>query len=107
MGINTPIFGRIYADMLYQNRVILADFVQPRIEPEIAVVLRDGISPDDSTEGLSGSSGYFLGVDVLDSVWQDYKFTASEVVADNTSGGGFLLAGRMSRSDGKRCCACI
>jgi 2-keto-4-pentenoate hydratase len=39
--------------------------------------------------------GYFLGVDILDSVCAGYKFTAPEVVADNTSGGGFLLSGRM------------
>jgi 2-keto-4-pentenoate hydratase len=97
MGIDTPIFGRIYADMLYQNGVTLADFVQPRMEPEIAIVLRDAVSPDASAEVvLQAIGGYFLGVDVLDSIWQDYRFTAPEVVADNTSGGGFRLAGRMS-----------
>lgn len=97
MGIDTPIFGRIYADMLLQNRVTLTDFVQPRMEPEIAIVLCASVSPDSSLEVVSQAiGGYFLGVDVLDSIWQDYKFTAPEVVADNTSGGGFLLAGRMS-----------
>jgi 2-keto-4-pentenoate hydratase len=97
MGIDTPIFGRIYADMLFQNRVSLADFVQPRMEPEIAIVLRDAVSPDTSAGVVAQAvGGYFLGVDVLDSVWKDYKFCAPEVVADNTSGGGFLLAGRMA-----------
>jgi 2-keto-4-pentenoate hydratase len=28
---------------------------------------------------------------VLDSIWEGYRFTIAEVVADNTSGGGFLL----------------
>jgi 2-keto-4-pentenoate hydratase len=60
-------------------------------------VLTADITPDSSTDIVSNAiGGYFLGVDVLDSVWKDYKFTAPEVVADNTSGGGFLLAGRMS-----------
>jgi len=97
MGLNTPIYGPIYADMLHQNGFSLGDFAQPRMEPEIAVVLRDAVSPE-ANAGMVAQAvgGYFLGVDILDSVWRDYKFTVSEVVADNTSGGGFLLAGRMS-----------
>ena len=97
MGIDTPIYGRIYADMLLQSTVNLADYVQPRMEPEIALVLTADIAPDSSSENISQAvGGFFVGVDVLDSVWRDYKFTAPEVVSDNTSGGGFLLAGRMS-----------
>lgn len=99
MNIDTPIYGRIYADMLYQNRVKVSDFVQPRIEPEMALVLRDAIAPDANAGVVAQAiGGYFIGVDILDSVWLDFKFTASEVVADNTSGGGFLMAGRMSDS---------
>jgi 2-keto-4-pentenoate hydratase len=99
MGINTPLYGRIYADMLRQNGIRLSDFIQPRLEPEIAVVLRDPVTEDSSAEAIvQAIGGYFLGVDILDSVWQDYKFTAPEVVADNTSGGGFLLAGRLSET---------
>jgi len=32
-----------------------------------------------------------LGVDFLDSIWEGYRFNIAEVVADNASGGGFLL----------------
>jgi len=32
---------------------------------------------------------------ILDSVWTDYRFSATEVVADNASGGGFLLGERL------------
>lgn len=97
MNLDTPIYGPIYADMLYQNKISLSDFVQPRIEPEIAVVLRNAVSPGVNAGMIAQAiGGYFLGVDILDSIWRDYKFTAPEVVADNTSGGGFLLAGRMS-----------
>jgi 2-keto-4-pentenoate hydratase len=97
MGITTPIYGPIYADMLQQNSFSLSQFIQARLEPEIAIVLRDSIPSDANTGVVSNAiGGYFLGVDILDSVWRDFKFTASEVVADNSSGGGFLLAGRMS-----------
>jgi 2-keto-4-pentenoate hydratase len=97
MGINTPLYGRIYADMLHRGTISLGQFIQPRLEPEIAVVLRDPIPPDASIGCITTAiGGYFLGVDILDSVWEKYKFTASEVVADNTSGGGFILAEQMS-----------
>ncbi|MBZ0290133.1 MAG: fumarylacetoacetate hydrolase family protein [Anaerolineae bacterium] len=97
MGIDSPIYGRIYADAIYQNTIALGDFVQPRVEPELAVVLRDPVAPGASAGAVSAAiGGYFLGVDILDSIWQDFKFTAAEVVADNASGGGFLLGGRMT-----------
>jgi 2-keto-4-pentenoate hydratase len=97
MGLNTPIYGRIYADMLYQHRISMQDFIQPRMEPEIAVVLRDAIPPDADERAVSGAiGGYFLGIDILDCIWSDYRFSAAEVIADNASGGGFLLASAMS-----------
>jgi 2-oxo-3-hexenedioate decarboxylase len=99
MGLDTPIYGRIYADMLHQNHISMSDFIQPRMEPEIAVVLRDAILPDASEDAVSEAiGGYFLGVDILDSIWSDYQFSAPEVIADNASGGGFLLAGAMSNA---------
>jgi 2-keto-4-pentenoate hydratase len=99
MGISTVLYGRIYADMLYQNTVSLSHFIQPYLEPEVAVVLRDPIASTAKAGSVAQAiGGYFLGVDILDSVWQGYKFTAPEVVADNTSGGGFLLAGCLSTS---------
>ncbi len=99
MQIDRPIYGRIYADMLRQTVISLGDFIQARMEPEIAIVTRHPIAPDASAGALAQSiGGYFLGVDVLDSVWRDYKFSAAEVVADNSSGGAFLLSGRMSDS---------
>src|SRR5689334_19884820 len=76
MGLETPIYGRIYADMLAQNRISMGDFIQPRMEPEIAVVLRDAILPDSSSGVVSQAvGGYFLGVDILDSVWRDFQFS--------------------------------
>jgi len=93
MGISTPLYGPIYADMLQTKNISLSNFIAPRIEPEIALVLSQTVSPGDNIDIISQTiSGYFVGVDILDSVWANYKFTAAEVVADNTSGGGFLLA---------------
>jgi 2-keto-4-pentenoate hydratase len=92
MGIAHPIYGRVYADMILDSPIPLCRFLQPRIEPEVAVVLRSDV-PADGAPGTARQAigGFFLALDVLDSVWRDYRFTVSEVVADNASGGAFAL----------------
>lgn len=96
MGIDHPTYGRIYPHMLKEGSISLADFMQPRVEPEVAVLLAKGIAADDTPGKIAAAiGGYFLGLDVLDTVWQGYKFSAAEVVADNTSGGGFVLGTRL------------
>src|SRR5437899_5928862 len=92
MGISAPIYGRVYAEMLLESPVHLSRFIQPRIEPELAVVLRDDLPIQASPEAARlVVAGIFLGVDFLDSIWEGYRFSIADVVADNTSGGGFLL----------------
>jgi len=92
MGLSTPLYGPIYAEMIWDEQVSLGAFIQPRLEPEVAIVLRADI-PKDSLPGVVAKAigGYCIGVDVLDSVWENYKFSVAEVAADNTSGGGFIL----------------
>lgn len=96
MGLEQPIYGRIARSMIYRQEVKLNNFIQPRLEPELAIVLRHSI-PSGATPGMAmrAIGGIFLGVDILDSVWTDYRFSATEVVADNASGGGFLLGERL------------
>ena len=91
MGISAPIHGRIYPEMLLKSPIHLSQFIQPKIEPELAVVLGAHLQAQASREAAQAAvSGVFLGVDFLDSVWEGYHFRLAEVVADNTSGGGFL-----------------
>jgi 2-keto-4-pentenoate hydratase len=92
MGISAPIFGTIYSDMLLNSPVSLGRFIQPRFEPEVAVVLNEDVPSGASPTKAGAAVGEaFLGVDFLDSVWEGYRFSVSEVVADNASGGGFFL----------------
>ncbi|AEV16346.1 Hydratase/decarboxylase [Thermus sp. CCB_US3_UF1] len=91
MGVREPIFGRVSPGMLREG-VELSRFLQPRAEPEVAVFLKEDLPPGATPGRAYGAvAGFFLAVDLLDSVWEGYRFTASEVVADNASGGGFLL----------------
>lgn len=96
MGVDSPIYGRIYEGMILESPVSLSSMIQPRLEPELAVVLGEDLPPDASPGAAhSAMGGLFLAVDFLSSVWEDYEFGAADVVADNASGGGFLLGERL------------
>lgn len=96
MGIDRPIWGRVFPEMIHAHEVRLSDFIQPRVEPEVAALLADDL-PAGSPEGaaMRAVAGFVLAVDILDSIWEGYRFTLAEVVADNTSGGGFLMGERL------------
>src|SRR5713101_3095960 len=44
MGISAPIYGHVYDEMLLKSPVHLSQFIQPRIEPELAVILHHDLS---------------------------------------------------------------
>ncbi|MBV9453999.1 MAG: hypothetical protein JOZ19_07780 [Rubrobacter sp.] len=96
MGVDSPIYGRVYEDMILASPVQLGSFLQRRLEPELAVVLGVDLPPG-SSPGVAhlAIGGIFLAIDFLSSVWEDYEFDAADVVADNVSGGGFLLGERL------------
>lgn len=96
MGISTPIWGRIRPAMLADGPISLKSFLQPRVEPELAVLLRAPIPPD-ATPGAAWAAiaGFVLCADVLDSVWEGYRFSAPEVIADNASAGACVLGERL------------
>jgi 2-keto-4-pentenoate hydratase len=96
MGVDSPIYGRVYEDMMLASPVQLSSILQPRLEPELAVVLREDLSPEASPGAVhSAIGGIFVAIDFLSSVWEGYEFGAADVVADNASGGGFLLGERL------------
>jgi 2-keto-4-pentenoate hydratase len=96
MGVDSPIYGLVYDDMILRSPVQLGSFLQPRLEPELAVILGEDLSPEASPGAVhSAIGGIFLAIDFLSSVWEDYEFGVADVVADNVSGGGFLLGERV------------
>jgi 2-keto-4-pentenoate hydratase len=96
MGVDSPIYGLVYDDMILTSPVQLGSFLQPRLEPELAVILSEDLSPEASPGTVHSTiGGIFLAIDFLSSVWVDYEFGAADVAADNVSGGGFLLGERL------------
>jgi 2-oxo-3-hexenedioate decarboxylase len=94
MGLDAPLYGRVTSGMLstYGEPVRLDRFIHPRVECEIAFLLaRDVEGPATITSVLAATDVVFGAVDVLDSRYESFRFTLSDVVADNASAGAFYL----------------
>lgn len=94
MQVSTPIFGILTDVMQVENNhdIDLLNFIQPKTEPEIAFILGKELSGTvTAQEAYAACSGICAALDIIDSRYIDFKFTLIDVVADNTSAGGFLL----------------
>ncbi|KAB1643657.1 2-keto-4-pentenoate hydratase [Gulosibacter chungangensis] len=101
MNVDTPIVGwltnvhRITDAQLAANdgRIPEDLFIHPRVEPEIFVTLKHDLEGADvTTEDVRAAiDKVYAGLDVIDSRYQDFRFTLGDVVADNASGAGFVL----------------
>lgn len=87
------ICGPVYPSMIQSNAVKLDKFMQPRLEPEIGVIVQDALKPGSSAEEIQAAIwGFFLAVDIRDSVWEGHHASHSELIADGASGGGFVFS---------------
>ncbi len=97
MGVDSPIYGRVYEGMIFESPVPLNSFLQPQFEPELAVVLGENLPPGTSPPGAAHAAigGIYLAIDFLSNVWGDGTLTVADVIANNVAGGGFLLGERL------------
>jgi 2-oxo-3-hexenedioate decarboxylase len=96
MSIDRPIVGFLTDAMLVDPDDLAArldGWVQPRIEPEIAFITSRVI--DGSLEVADVPSfvaSVLLAAEILDSRFVGYRFRLPDVIADNTSAAGVVLA---------------
>lgn len=98
MGVNVPTFGLLMASMARpENGAIEIDqLVHPRVEAEIAFVLKDELQGDDCTlaQVMAATEYVIPAVEVIDSRYEKFKFDLVSVVADNTSSSRYVAGGR-------------
>lgn len=97
MNLSTPIYGLLPrgSRLADGSRLSRAAFIQPRVEPELAVVVGKAIPLDLPVDEAWLRLDYACAaMELLDSRYRDYKFTVTDVVADNTSAAGYLLGDR-------------
>jgi len=95
VGVHEPVRGFLAAaDALDLGEPLLvSEYIQPRAEPEIAFLIGTSLAGPtvSSADVMAATAAVALGVEVLDSRYRDYTFTAADVVADNTSAARYVI----------------
>lgn len=96
LGVNQPDFGILFDDMQYENHaaIQIAQFIQPKIEAEIAFILGEDI-PDNInnlSDLLSCISHAVAVLEIVDSAIVDWKITIEDTIADNASSAAFVCS---------------
>jgi 2-keto-4-pentenoate hydratase len=95
LGVDQPDFGMLFADMEFQTgaKIDLNKLIQPKIEGEIAFVLKNDINHEDVTlSELFSAIGYVLpALEIVDSAIEDWNITFADTVADNASSAFYVL----------------
>jgi 2-keto-4-pentenoate hydratase len=98
LNVSEPDYGALWQSSFYEakeGRVTIptADFLQPRIEGEVAFLIgkplrQGGITPE---QVLDATEACALGVEIVDSRIADWKIKLIDTISDNASYGGFTL----------------
>ena len=94
MGVDDLIWGRLTNTMIIeQNQAIdLDNYVHPRAEPEIAFRLNCDLAGEISFEqAVKAIEAIAPAIEVIDSRYQNFKFSLADVIADNCSSTGFIV----------------
>ena len=94
MGVTDVIWGRLTGDMLIEEGTAasFARFVHPRVEPEIAFVLKKPLAGQvTAAQALASVEAVAPALEIIDSRYRDFKFTLPDVIADNASSSGFVV----------------
>ena len=93
-NVNEPDYGHIFAsDEVKDNGVLRNKFLQPKVEAEIAFVLKDDLHKEIiSEEDVIAATDYVVAAfEVVDSRIKDWKIKLFDTVADNASFGAYQL----------------
>lgn len=95
MGVRDPIFGHLTDAMQLPNGGTLRfeHYIHPRVEPEIAFIIgRELRGSPTAAEALRAVDGVCAAIEVIDSRYENFKFSLADVIADNASSSGFVLS---------------
>jgi len=94
MGVSEVIAGRLTDAMRVADGgdVSLAGFIHPKVEPEVAYRLARDIDLADPVFDVESTVDAMApAIEIIDSRYRDFRFTHTDVVADNTSAAGYVL----------------
>lgn len=99
MGVNDMIFGQLTDRMLIEaeGNLIFEDFIHPRAEPEICFITKKEINSEIKYEELKDYIGFIApAIEIIDSRYDNFKFSLADVIADNCSSAAFVVGEKQS-----------
>ena len=96
MGLSDVIWGRLTDAMQLEegSTVERSRFVHPRVEPELAFLLKKPLIGNvTGAQALAAVEAIAPALEVIDSRYENFKFTLPEVIADNASSSGYVIGG--------------
>ncbi|SOX55200.1 2-keto-4-pentenoate hydratase [Mycobacterium ahvazicum] len=106
LGVNEPDFGYVLDTMMVADGTTVprGDFCAPRVEPEVAFLLRAPLRGPGVTAGevLAATEAVAAALEVVDSRIADWRISLADTVADNASSGAVVLGSWVPISDAPR-----
>jgi len=94
LGVNEPDYGHLFKSMDYSSGTVPANaFLQPKIEAEIAFVLKEDLAGDNITpEDVKKATDYVVGAfEIVDSRIENWNIKLVDTISDNASSGCYVL----------------
>jgi len=98
MGVPNPCYGYLADYFAYGDgaEIKIDELIHPKVEAEIAFVLKDDLSGPGCHIGdvLAATDFVMPAVEIIDSRYKDFKFDLKSVIADNSSSSRYVTGGR-------------
>ncbi|WP_082680977.1 2-keto-4-pentenoate hydratase [Mycolicibacterium novocastrense] len=94
MGVSDVIIGVLHESMALapDEPTDVSQWLHPRVEPEVAFRLGRDIEPTETeTDALMAVQDIAPALEIIDSRYENFQFSLTDVVADNTSAAGFVV----------------
>lgn len=95
LGVDQPDYGHLLDDFFYLEHepIPMGRFLQPRIEPEVAFVLKRPLRGPGVTahEAIAAVDFVLPALEIVDSRIEDWKIGLFDTIADNASSGAVVL----------------
>jgi 2-keto-4-pentenoate hydratase len=99
IGVDSPDHGPVLGSTVYTDgdAVSLSEFIQPKIEAEIAFVLESALrGPGVTVERVRGAiAGTVAAMEIVDSRFADWRIRLADTVADLASNGAVALSSQL------------
>ncbi|SFK52203.1 2-oxo-3-hexenedioate decarboxylase [Streptosporangium canum] len=93
MGVHDVIFGRVpeSSAILDGSYADISGYIHPRVEPEVVYLIGRRIATVADALAPGAVAAVAPGIEVIDSRYENFRFSLPDVIADNTSAAGYVV----------------